>query len=268
MDLLGRDLNAAQLVVVIVCAFLGGFSKTGIVGLGIVITPLLASVFPAGTALGFLLPIFMVGDVISITRSRNRAPWGPLLVALPWGAAGTMIGWVVAKAIGDRYGADAERVLRVAIGILMGLVVVGSAYLSRHPEYILRRDPSAGTSGETRINTSYAAGLGLFSGFTNMLTNSGGPIWAVYFSSLDLEVKQVIACGVRAVFLCNLIKLPFSAHLGFLAADTLMINLLLIPVLVLGIFVGDKVAGRYSKETFARIIRCLALFGAFYMVAF
>lgn len=267
MELFGSHLGAAQITVLLICAFLGGFAKTGIVGMGIVITPLLASVFPAGTALGLMLPLFLAGDILSIVRFNRKVPWRAVLAALPWGAAGTIIGWAVALCIDSRFGSDADRVLRIAIGILMGLVVAISAYLARHPERITRRipadQPDAPPPG---VSTLYTASLGLFSGFANMLTNSGGPVWAVYFSSLDLEVREVIAAGVWAIFVCSLIKMPLSAHLGFFNVGYLGINLLLMPVLVLGLLTGRKIAGRYSRETFARIIRCLAACGAGYMV--
>lgn len=267
MELFGGHYTPVQMTVLALCAFLGGFTKTGIVGLGIVITPLMASAFPAGAALGMLLPIFLVGDIISVSRFNAKVPWRPVLAAVPWGVAGTAAGWLVAGRLNECFGSDAERVLRMTIGVLMALVVVLGAYLAKHPEYVTGRGsvaPDSETIG--RVNIAYAALLGLFSGFASMLTNSGGPIWAVYFSSLDLEVREVIAGGVWSLFICNAIKMPLSANLGFFSGESLTINLILLPVLFCGLVAGRKIADRYSRETFARIIRGLAACGACYMI--
>lgn len=265
MNILGMDLTIPQLAVLLFCAFLGGISKTGIIGLGIVITPLMASVFPAGRALGFLLPVLFMADITSIIRFNRQIPWKPLLRAIPWGILGTIIGWLVARLIVRHYGEGADRVLRLVIGTILGLVVVLGYYVSRNPSFAMGKGEE-GLEESDEVKRWYAGALGLFSGFAGMLTNSGGPVWATYFSSLDLEVKEVIGAGVWCLFIITFVKMPFSVSLGFMNAQTLTLNLLLAPLTVLGMVAGSRIAGRYSKKAFARIIRTLAACGAVYMI--
>lgn len=265
MNILSMELTVPQLLVLLFSAFLGGFSKTGIIGLGIIITPLMASVFPAGRALGFLLPVLFMADITSIVRFNRQVPWKPLLRAIPWGIVGTVFGWLVARLIVRHYGDGSDRILRLVIGSIMGLVVALGYYVSRNPSFAMGKG-EGGMERSDEVRHWYAGVLGLFSGFAGMLTNSGGPVWATYFSSLDLEVKEVIGAGVWCLFIITFVKMPFSVSLGFMNAQTLAVNLLLAPLTVLGMATGSRVAGKYSKKAFARIIRTLAACGAVYMI--
>lgn len=264
----GFDLTYAQLAVLLVCAFAAGFTKTGVIGLGIIITPLMASVLPAGLALGFMLPMYVAGDVAAIARYRSRVMWRPLGLALPWGVAGTLAGWRLAAFIGERYGEAADGRLRTLIGFLMAAVVCLNWYVSRHPELATSRPSGGEGDGRGEVKRWYAALLGSFAGLVSMLTNSGGPIWALYFASLGLEVREVIGTSVWCFFLITVLKIPLSANLGFLNANTLKFALLLVPLTLAGVGAGSLLSGRLDKKTFALITRTLAACGAVYMIAF
>ena len=67
-----------------VSALLVGVTKTGIPGLGPLIVPLLASVFPARASTGVLLPLLIAADVFAVLRYRRHAVWRHLVRMLPW----------------------------------------------------------------------------------------------------------------------------------------------------------------------------------------
>lgn len=268
MHLFNYDLTIWQVIAIVAAAFAAGVSKTGVIGLGVLITPLAASVFPAGLSLGFMLPLYILGDVITLTRFRRKVMWDPLLKALPWGIAGTLFGWWVARLLAATYGKEADDRLRTLIGILMAAVVVLSYYVSRHPGMArgAKSETADGTIRPGRVRRWYATVLGAFAGVLSMLTNSGGPIWGLYLSSLGLEVKEVIGTAVWCYFVVAVIKLPLSANLGFMDWNSLQFNLILAPLTVAGVLMGGMLSSRFSKETFSRITQCLAVFGAAYMI--
>lgn len=267
MEFLGFSLTAWQITALVLGAFITGFSKTGIIGSGIVLTPLIASAFPAGIALGFVVPLSIASDLATMARYRHKVMVRPLLKALPWGLFGTLVGWWIAGFIGRSYGAEAERYLRTLIGILMGIVVALGFYVARNPGLALGK-PSADAAESPGVKTWYAASLGTFAGMVSMLTNSGGPIWGVYLSSLGLEVKEIIGTVVWCYFIVALLKVPLSANLGFLGSDTLLLNLFLLPVCLTGVFVGGTMSGRFSKRAFGLTVRVLAALGSLYMIFF
>lgn len=265
MHLFGFDLTLWQVIVLAIVSFLIGFSKTGVIGLGVVITPLLVSAFPTGLSLGFVVPLSIAGDALTIAKYRHKVVLRPLLKALPWGVVGTLFGWRVAAALARAYGSEADAKLRVLIGFLMLAVVLLGFYVARHPRMAMsKNDPAAAP----RVRSWYAASLGAFAGSVGMLTNSGGSIWGVYFSSLGLEVKEIIGTVVWCYIIVALVKMPLSANLGFLNANTLLLNLLLTPIVVIGVLIGPSFSSRINKDKFGSITRIIALLGSLYMIAF
>ena len=71
-----------------------GITKTGIPGLGPVIVPLMASVFPARASTGVLLPLLIAADVFAVVRYRRHAVWRHLVRMLPWTLGGVVAGWL------------------------------------------------------------------------------------------------------------------------------------------------------------------------------
>ena len=271
MEVFGMHLTPWQITAVVLGAFITGFSKTGIIGSGIILTPLIASTFPAGTALGFVVPLSIASDLVTMARYRHKVMVKPLMKALPWGLLGTVGGWWIAGAIGQTYGNAADAYLRTLIGVLMGVVVALGFYVARNPDIAMgkRRDgDDADNPEQPKVKTWYAAALGTFAGMVSMLTNSGGPIWGVYLSSLGLEVKEIIGTVVWCYFIVALLKVPLSANLGFLDGNTLRLNAILLPITILGVFVGGTMSGKFSKKTFGVIIRVLAALGSLYMILF
>ncbi len=267
-EVFGFHLSTAQIVVVAVAAFLAGFSKTGIIGLGIVITPVTVSLFSAGTALGFMIPLYILGDIVAIARFQRKVTWRPLLKALPWGVAGTLAAWQLAKYINRNFGHDADDFLRIMIGVLLLVIVALSVYVSRHPELATASKTASGRINTGKVRMWYAAMLGSFAGFVSMMTNSGGSIWAMYYSSLGLEVREIIGTSVYCFFAVTLLKIPLSANLGFLNWNTLQFNLVLAPLTIAGVLTGGLLSKSFSRKTFGAIIQVLAIIGAAYMIFF
>ena len=265
MHIFGFDLTLWQAVVLVVVAFLLGFSKTGVIGLGVVMTPLLVSAFPTGLSLGFVVPLSLLGDSLAIAKYRHKVVLRPLLKALPWGIAGTLFGWQIAAALARAYGPAADGKLRVLIGFLMLSVVLLGFYIARHPRMAMAQKTP---EGAPRVRSWYAASLGSFAGIVGMLTNSGGTIWGVYFSSLGLEVKEIIGTVVWCYAIIALVKMPLSANLGFLTLNSIYLNLALTPIVVAGVLVGPSFSSRFDKAKFGTLTRTCALLGSLYMILF
>ena len=61
------DLTAMQWLIVLLCALLVGMAKTGLSGVGLMVVPLLASVFGGRPSVGLLLPILVFADVFAVS---------------------------------------------------------------------------------------------------------------------------------------------------------------------------------------------------------
>ena len=58
-------MTPAEIILTGLAALLLGFSKTGISGGGVLVVPLLASVFAGKTSMGVMLPMLIFGDVLA-----------------------------------------------------------------------------------------------------------------------------------------------------------------------------------------------------------
>ena len=71
------DLDTFGYVIVALCGFLVGVTKTGIPGIGILVVPLMALAMPGKEkeSTGLLLGILILTDIFAIIYHRRNAKW-------------------------------------------------------------------------------------------------------------------------------------------------------------------------------------------------
>ena len=87
------SLSPVEWTFVIVSALIIGATKTGIVGIAILVVPLMASVFPAKESTGILLPLLIFGDIFAVSFYRHHARRSVLLRIFPFTIVGVIIGF-------------------------------------------------------------------------------------------------------------------------------------------------------------------------------
>lgn len=85
---------------------------------------------------------------------------------------------------------------------------------------------------------------------------------------MGLPKKEFV--GTRSWFflLVNIFKIPFSANLGLITMDTLKLNLMFVPVLFVGAYLGYKVLGLLNMTAFKWLIRAAVLLSATKLLLF
>ena len=236
------SLNELQWVVVFTCAAVVGLTKTGIPGLGVLIAPLMAGVFPARASTGIVLPLLMFADIFAVGYYRRSAVWSHLLRLLPWTAAGVVIGYLALGYIEDRQ-------LRPLIGVII-LVMLAADYWR--------------STKQAAIPTQwwFAAGLGVIAGITTMMANAAGPVMAIYFLAMRLPKTQFIGTGAWYYLILNWFKVPFSFSLGLITSQSLQFDLMLFPLIAAGALIGLKTVKHIPERTFSNIARILAVVAA------
>ena len=144
---------------------------------------------------------------------------------------------------------------RLIGGILLALIVF----------YLLRQYASRNGDAELIPFTRHPwlIGLtGILAGFTTMVANVSGPIMILYL--LALRLPKVVFIGTAAWFFLflNLFKVPFSAGLGLINANSLAISLRLIPFAVAGALVGKPLVRHVNQKLFEQIALVLTLVAA------
>lgn len=105
-------------------------------------------------------------------------------------------------------------------------------------------------------------------GIATVLANAAGPIYQLYFLSINLPKMELIGICARFFLVINLIKLPFNAHLNLVNQETIIINLCLAPILAIGIFTGKKLLTKVPQKLFEQIVLFSAIIAGFKLTFF
>ena len=216
-------------------ALMVGFAKTAFGGAGALAAVCFAAALPARESTGALLPLLIAGDVLALALYRRHCQWGTLWRLVPGVLHGLVLGaWFVAEAD--------DGLMRLAIGtILLVMSVWQLAQRRGSPR------PEAPQLGPVA-----AAVVGVTAGFTTMTANAGGPVMTLYLLASGMLMLEMLGTGAWFFFVVNLLKVPFSAGLDLISADSLVTDAVLLPVMLAGGAVGAFVVRRISQVTFER----------------
>jgi len=224
-------------------AFLVGFSKTGIPGLGILIVPMLATVFPVKLSIGALLPMLLLGDLFAIVRYHRHAQWNKLWRLFPF----VFLGMIPARFL---LAGIPNRDLKLILGVLVLLLIL-LEIARRH--YNWERIPKS---------LVFVGFMGILAGFATTVGNVAGPIMSVYLLSMGMNKHEFMGTGAWYYLIVNATKIPIFAQLGMITADTLRFDLISAPVIISGALLGIVILPRIPQKLFIKLIFTLATIAA------
>lgn len=238
------NLTTLQWIAIFLAVFLLGLSKSGIKGIGILIVVILAFVFGEKASTGILLPMLIIADIFAVTYYHRHAQWKYIKKLMPWMVVGVLLGvWI---------GNDISEVL---FKKLMAIIIIGSVLVLFYSE----------NRKSSKIPTSkiFSSSAGLLAGFTTMIGNLAGPIANIYFLAIRLPKNEFIGTAAWLFFIINIFKLPFHFFLWkTVSKETLVINLVMAPAVILGFFVGVRIVKLISNLHYRRFILAVTAIGA------
>lgn len=213
-----------------------GISKSGFAGgAGVVAVPLLALILPIGVVVIIILPVLIVMDIRTVHYYWRDIDWHRLRILLPMALVGVALG-------GMLLGQLPEMVLQLLLGMLCLLFALWQPLLPW-----LAKLPGA------------AWFWSLISGTTSTLIHAGGPPITMYFISAAVTKLTWIATA-GAFFAClNLSKIIPYLLAGNWQPDLLWLSLALLPLAMLGVWLGYRIQKRLSESQFLWICRFLLL---------
>ncbi len=240
-------MELTTIVLIAAVVMLTGISKSAFAGaLGVFSVPLLMLKLPATEAIALMLPILIIGDMLSV-----RSFWGKwdkrlLLPLIP----GAIVGVLIAYLIIDFINAEYLQLIVAAICILFALrnlffVKIKMAFLNN------------------RIGGLF---MSMFSGMTSSLVHAGGPPIIIYFSAIGLTPAKFV--GTAAVFfaMLNVFKLIGAVSFGVLTGTTALTALMFFPLAFIGNWLGVKINSSLDKVLFLRIMNYLLLVLGFCLI--
>ncbi|NJK92141.1 MAG: sulfite exporter TauE/SafE family protein [Blastochloris sp.] len=216
-----------------------GFSKAGFGGgAGILATPLMAMVFPPKLAIGVMLPLLVVSDLVSCGVYRRDWESGPLRYFLPAAALGIVLATFTLGWVEDLW---LKRILGM---ICLGFVAV--QWWRERLSQVLAPSVPGWRSG---------TGFGLAAGITSTLAHAAGPVFAMYLLPQGYSPRRFVATTVLAFTVINLLKLPGYLHLGLIEAGSLELSMRLAPLVVLGTLLGVWLNRHCPAQVFTKVIQ-------------
>lgn len=212
-------------------------AKAGVKGMGMLTIPIMAAVFGGKPSAGLILPILSFADFFAVSYYNRDANWKYVWQLIPAAVIGVGIAVWVGQLIDDD-----------TFKALMGWLIVGGLVLmivleNRHlPASIID-------------SWWFGACFGILGGFSTMIGNAAGPVLAVYLLSTRIPKQSFIGTGAWFFLIINLVKWPFHIFIWkTITWSTFALNLLTIPAIALGIFIGISIIKLIPEKAFRYFI--------------
>ncbi len=235
-------IDVQTISILLVAGLLTGFSKLSVGGMGLLILPVLMISFSGPEALGLILPIYCLTDLIAITAYRQQINWPLLWRLLPMGLLGVVVGgWVLTEINAEQF--------TIMLGIIVVAMVVLGIWLDYRPAMFMRH----------RL-VAYITGVA--SGFISLVANAAGPIMSLFMMEQRMSKQAYVSTRAWAFFMMNLIKIPVLWSLGVMHWESMYTSFYCIPGLLVGALIGAKLLEHIKPVHFKWLIRIIALMAA------
>jgi uncharacterized membrane protein YfcA len=166
--------------------------------------------------------MLIIADIMAVIYYRKNAVWKHIVRILPWVA----IGIAAALITGNLINNNQFRIVMVTVVWIMLILMVMSDFRTNKGMKIPE-------------NHFFASLMGLAGGFATMIGNSSGPVFALYFLAMKLPKKEFIGTSAWLYLIMNTGKFPLQLFVWkTISANSLLINLISIPVIACGIYIG------------------------------
>lgn len=225
------------LMLIVALAFVAGGMLKGATGYG---APLLAvPVMAVSVDMAFAITIFSVPNILpnlwqAFAYRAHRLSSGFLLRFGGAAAAGSGLGAIVLATV-------RQDILAL---VLAAIIVLYIAFRLRQPGWRL----------PPRAATALAAPVGFVGGMFQTAIGLSAPVSLTFLSSMRLErpaFVQTIAVFFASV---GVVQLPALWGLGYLTPQTLALSVSALLPLVLGMWIGARIARRIAPETFQNLV--------------
>lgn len=221
-------------------ALLIGMSKGGLPMVGMMSVPLLSLVMSPVKAAVLLLPLFVISDVVGVWLYRRQYSAPNLKILIPAGVTGVFIGWLTASMISDQ-----------TIKFIIGMVGVGFCL-----QIWFRRGQSNEPQPANKVKGYF---WGAVAGFTSFISHAGAPPFQIYMLPQKLPKAEFAGTATILFAIINLSKILPYQNLSPYSQEDLMKAAVLVPMALLGTFLGAYLTRRITDVWFYKLVQA-ALF--------
>lgn len=222
-----------------------GVSKSGFAGVSMIHVLVFAFIFGAKASTGVLLPLLVIGDLFAIWFYGKKVKWKMVQRLLPPAVVGVIIGTLLM-----------DRIDEATFKPLAGSIVFGLTVLQ------LWRTWKPKLFEEMPHQVWFAWTLGLLAGVTTMIANAAGPVVALYLLAVALPKLEFVGTSAWFFLVINVFKLPFSAWLGLISFESLQLDIILSPGILVGMLLGKWMIDKIPQKAFNMLLLIFTAFAA------
>ena len=267
-------LSLLDLSLLALAATLVGLSKTALPGAGTITVAVFAAVLPARQSTGALLVLLILGDLFAVRTYHAHADWAALRRLVPAVLAGVVVGTFFLATADD---GTVRHVIGVTLLALVAVTLVrrAAATKDRNGARTNATGGAAAADAAGRADRATERGwrhqletgsFGILAGFTTMVANAGGPVMSMYFLAARFPINRFLGTAAWFFFVVNVAKTPFSVSLGLISLESLRLDLLLAPAVIVGALVGRRLARQMNQRLFDRLVLALTIVSATYLL--
>jgi uncharacterized membrane protein YfcA len=248
-----QPLPTMAAVVAAFAAFLMGFSRSGIGAGGFVVSPLMVFALGPADGLAVVAILMLPAAVTGVWQHRGEADPGQLRALIFAAVLGTFVGGLILWALVlESNMVVMHRRLEIMVAMLSLVFVALIALRNRIAQL---------TFGSGKPSTRGLFFAGTLTGITQTVANSGSPLLTVYFLCYRIARQQFVGAQVIFLLIQNTLKVLPLVALGILHLGNAGAAVLLIPLTMIGSFLGQLFFRKASERAFFGLYMGLLLIG-------
>lgn len=229
------EIIAASAAIILLAYFIRGISGFGS---GLIAVPLLAHFLPLNFVVPFVLVLDFTASLALSGKTRKHARWDEVRPLIPFSVIGVVLGVVLLISL-------PKEPLLTGLGIFVMIFGLRNA-LNIH--------------GEKPISRWWAAPAGLTGGMVGALFGTGGPPYVIYFSHRIRDKAEMRATFSGLFLLDGGLRIITFLIAGLLLQPGILLALAgAMPLMVLGLYLGNKVHVGLSNQQMLRLIGALLI---------
>jgi uncharacterized membrane protein YfcA len=242
-------MSIGEWLLAVVAALGVGIGKAGLSGMSLFHVLIFAFLFGARASTGVVLPLLLIGDVAAVRTFHQHARWDYVRRMLPPACLGVALAAWVMRDLD-------ETLYRPVIGWVTLILTILQFVRMYRP----------GWFGNVPHARWFAWTMGILAGAATMLANAAGPVFAIYLMAVGLPKMEFVGTSAWFFFIINLFKTPFSIALGLIRGQTLMLNLILAPAVLVGVLAGRWLLERIPQRLFEHLLLAFAVLAALRLI--
>ena len=202
-------------------------AKTGLGGLGMVVVPVMASIFGAKSSTGVLLLLLIMADFFGVRYYHMHADIRQLVKLIPSTIIGILTGVFIGDILSDEY-----------FRFLLAFVIVSGAGIMIIKINIIE-------------NKIFSIIVGFLGGFITMIGNAAGPVMSIYFLSMGFDKNKFIGTAAWFFLFVNLFKVPLHVFIWeTIDLNILLFDMILFPLILFGALAGVWIVKKIPERPY------------------